>query len=86
MAEKTKIIVLADDRLWKSFLSDLWTAVVLGGLTMLGWWVGSSALQWIGGFFAVLFIMGRVTAAGVKNRFTISEARAELERIAGEQA
>jgi uncharacterized membrane protein YiaA len=76
---KTEIIVLADDRLWKSVARDTWTAIVLGGLTMLGWWAGSTALQWIGGFFAVLFIMGRVTAMTVKSRYTIAEARAKLD-------
>lgn len=86
MADRTKTIVLVDDRFWKSFFRDIWTAVVLCGLTMLGWWVGSPALQWIGGFFAVLFIVGRAVTIGIKNQFTISEARAELERIAEERA
>jgi hypothetical protein len=78
---KIEIIVLADDRLWKSVARDAWTAIVLGGLTMLGWWVGSTALQWIGGLFAVLFMISRVTATTVKSRYTLAEARAKLDEL-----
>jgi hypothetical protein len=80
--DRARFIVIVDDRIWKSVASDTWTATVLGGLTMLGWWVGSGALQWIGGAMAILWIFGRACLKmGADNKKTISEARRLLDDL-----
>ena len=81
-----KFIILRDDRFWKSVASDTYSAAILVSVTLLGWSVGSSALQWIGGLFAILFMAARATSNAAKSRYTIEQARAELDRLENESA
>lgn len=81
MADDNKRIIISDDRLWKSIARDTYSGAVLLALVLLGWWIGSAALQWIGGIVWILFLFGRAANTLQKYRFTITEARDELDRL-----
>lgn len=81
MADDNKRIIISDDRLWKSIARDTYSGAVLLALVLLGWWIGSAALQWIGGIVWILFLFGRAANTFQKYRFTITEARDELDRL-----
>lgn len=80
-----KFIILRDDRFWKSVASDTYSAVILASLTLLGWSVGSSALQWIGGILGIFYIFAIASKNIRESRYTIEQARDELCRLEKEQ-
>jgi len=80
MADR-KLIVIKDDRMWPSIVSDCFTFVMIASLTLLGWWAGSSALQWIGGLMAIMVVTSRAFGDFYKKQFTIETARLELDRL-----
>jgi hypothetical protein len=83
MADKP-IIVVVDDTLWKSIARDAMSFMVLTGFVMLGWWVDSAPLQWLGGCFWLLFIINRVFQLHTKHQYSPEQARAEIDRIEAE--
>ena len=75
-------IIVVRESLRESVASDVFTFMTLGGLVGLGILAQSAALQWIGGLFALAFIMGRVMALMYRRkRMTFDEARKEIDRL-----
>lgn len=78
MTTKTEIIILRETA-FQSIVSDLATAAILLSCVGLGIWTGSTALQWVGGFIAMIGIIGK--ASGKVRRLSIADARAKLDEI-----
>lgn len=75
---KTHTIVIADDRLWKSVISDIVTFAMILAVIGIGVVLDSSAMQWTGALMLWCIAIGR--AFGHKNK-TIAEAREYLDNL-----
>lgn len=69
---KTEQIIWVRESLLESFLSDLTSFVMACGLTGMGWWLGSTAMQWIG--FVVFWMSLFALARGDTKRKSPQEA------------
>ena len=80
MTDKPRII-LVRERLGESIASDLWTAMTIGGLWSLGYFMGSPALEWVGAIMGLLLIVGRAASkvSGKDKFMTPDQARAWLD-------
>lgn len=77
--EETKVVLIREN--WReSAARDVGTFVLIASLWSLGWYAGSSALEWIGVIFALVLILCRATTIFKKRRMTPDEARAWLDR------
>lgn len=80
MSGESKLVIIVDDRLWRSVGRDV---VSIGGLIVavgIGVLIDSSALQWIAGLGWVAAILGRVMGSA-SNKYTISAAREKLDEL-----
>lgn len=84
MDEDKKFIIVVDDRLWKSIGRDVFTFGSLLAVVCLGILLNSAVLQWICGIIWAVAVLSKVFSETKKNKFTISEARAELDRLESE--
>lgn len=74
-------VILLKESLLDSIIRDLVTFLTGAGLTGLGWWIGSDAMQWFGGVLFMLSVVARTAGLASTNRLTISEARKRLDEI-----
>jgi hypothetical protein len=75
---ETQIIVIRE--VWyKSLLSDAGTFLTVVGVIGVGWFLGSSAMQWCG--FAMLVTSLFALHAYRKTVFTVEQARKRLDEI-----
>lgn len=73
-------ITITDDRLWKSVVSDVFSFVTLMAMVGVGWFVDSSALQWIGGIIWCIWLMARLSQS--KKKFmSVTLAREYLDKL-----
>jgi len=79
MADKQIVIIIRESTL-ESVISDTYSIGALVGAVLLGWWIGSDALQWIAGIIMFLVIAGE-SAGKYKNKLTIEQARKRLDEI-----
>lgn len=78
--EIMKVILLRETFI-ESLAKDVTTVAFLVGATLLGLWVGSDALQWIGGFLALVVVCAKAASAGRNAKMTIPEARSFLDQL-----
>lgn len=78
--KKTKFIVICDERLWKSMATDAVSTVSLISSVLVGVYIGSDALQWIGGIIWILWILARLGNVN-SGHMTIDEARKKLDEL-----
>jgi len=76
-----KFIIIKDDRFWRSLTTDVVTFGSLIGVVGVGIWLDSWLLQLIGAIFWIIGLVSRFMDT-TKSRFTIEEAREEIERLA----
>lgn len=74
-------VIVLKESLAQSIARDAVTFVTCAGLVGLGWWIGSDAMQWIGGVMFVFSLAVRMAGVVQKNKFTIAEARKRLDEI-----
>lgn len=72
-----KVIIIRES-VMESIITDTFTFATVVGIILVGKWVNSDALQWIGGFMTMMLIM---SWASNKERLTVNEARAKLDQI-----
>lgn len=78
--KKQREIIIIDERnVIKSWLKDTYSLATLFVLMGAGVWLGSSAMQWFGGFIAILWLIVRVSTR--QNRLTIEEAHNRLDEL-----
>lgn len=82
MTDKTEIIILRET-LIEGFLSDLITIAVFGAMFAPGVVFNSSAMQWVGAFCFMLWVIGRASKHSA--RMTIAQARKHLDEIEAKQ-
>ncbi|NOX41188.1 MAG: hypothetical protein GXP05_11960 [Alphaproteobacteria bacterium] len=76
------MLVIVDDRLWRSIARDTYTYGLLLALTGIGYVLGISALTWIRGIIWMIAIVSKVSGLH-KGHVTISEAREYLDKLEG---
>jgi hypothetical protein len=81
MTEKTKMIAIVDDRLWKSVLSDITTVSSLFFIVGMGLVLDSSALQWIGALMWIVWCIARMSKTTRESRMTIQQAREFIDAL-----
>ena len=74
MAEKHDLILIKDDRLWRSVLSDTYSTATLVGVIGIGLIVESPAMQWAGFVIFMLWVLVRASAKAKMTRKTAQEA------------
>lgn len=79
----THVVVIKDDRLWKSIVSDIFSTASLAIAVMFGRTIGSEVLEWVGMFLLLLFMLGKMLSQ-TKTGVTVSEARQILDQIENE--
>ncbi len=76
---ETKVIIIRETT-WESILSDCFTFGCPAALMLAGWFMGSSAMQWLG--FLTFWVVAVAQAPSLrKSKMTIQEARLELDRL-----
>ena len=80
---KPKLINIAHESFKESVASDCFTFGMLVGVVLVGKWVDSDALEWIGGLMVIFGVIGKAFSKFPK--MTIDEARAKLDEIEGSQ-
>ena len=86
MSNEPKIIFVHESVL-ASAAKDAVTVALLVAATLLGWWVGSAALQWLGGMMALVSVMMAAVVRSIENaRRTPQEAADWLLREFGVKA
>lgn len=83
MADKTSVIIIHETVL-QSLARDAGTVAVFVALIGIGWFIGSTAMQWVGAIIAFIALWQR--AAGSVQRLTIGEARQKLDTLERETA
>lgn len=76
-------IIIIRETMWQSIVSDAVSFCTVVGVIGVGWWLGSSAMQWAG--FCMLGVVAFARAGAQtaqKNRRTIAEAQAYLSELA----
>ena len=81
MKNNEQIIMLVDDRLFKSLLSDACTVISFVAMIGIGVLLESSAMQWVGALMWMMAVIGKAALISSKQRYTISEARSELDKL-----
>lgn len=84
MKLKPDMVVIIDDRLWKSIASDAVSTFILLATVGLGWFLDSTALQWIAGIIWFLGMIGKLEGRKKQGKMTISEARDFLNKLEGD--
>lgn len=79
--EKPRTIVIIDDRLWRSVAKDTYTFGLLTAVTAVGYFLGISALSWIGGLMWIVAIIARSSQQMKNAEMTIHEAREFLDKL-----
>jgi len=77
---KNHFIAIADDRLWKSVARDIASTMALISSVVVGVFIGSQALQWIGGLLWVVWTLSRLSNVST-GHLTIEEARKKLDEL-----
>ena len=80
---ETRTVVVIRESVAESWLIDSGTVVALVVPVLIGWWLESEALQWIGSIIAFLAICGR--ALGKTKPMTIAQAREYLDRVEAQE-
>lgn len=78
MANKTEIIIIRESQR-ESFITDLTSSATLVLVVLIGVALHSSALQWIGGVIAALWVLSLVSTRHQK--MTIAQARKRLDDL-----
>lgn len=79
-----RIIVTKDETVFQAWARDASSFALFAALISLGVLVGSSAMQWAGFVVAWLVLFAKVSGFEKKHKFTIDEARKEIDRIEAE--
>ena len=80
---ENRMVVLVDDRLWKSVGRDVVSMVTLVAMVGVGVLLQSSALQWVGAIIWFLWIIGKAASVDKKHKMTIAQAREFLDKLEG---
>ena len=76
---KPKLISIVHENLKESVASDCFTFGMLVGVVLVGKWVDSDALQWIGGLMVIFGVISKTFYKFPK--MTIDQARSKLDEI-----
>lgn len=79
-----RIIVTKDETVVQSWARDAGSFALFAALIGLGVVVGSSAMQWAGFVIAWIVLLTKASGVVSKSKFTIDEARKEIDRIEAE--
>src|SRR5436190_870011 len=74
-------ILIISETIAKSWAIDASTFALFVGLIGIGWLLNSSAMEWVGAGIGFLTILARFSGRKKAMTFTISQARAELDRL-----
>lgn len=74
-------VIIVYESLRDSILADTYSFGCLAICILIGVIVGSTALQWIAGLMAIIFILHTAGRVKEKGRYTIQEAREKLNKI-----
>lgn len=81
MTIKQEHVVIIHETVVKSWLRDLSTFALFSAMIGVGWFLDSSAMQWMGAIIAFITILARATGLHKKNRKNIAEARLFLDDL-----
>lgn len=82
MTDKTKAqVIILHESVAQSWARDASSFVMAMGMMGVGVWLGSSAMQWIGGLLWLLALATK--ASSMAKRMTVAEARQRLDEIDG---
>lgn len=89
MTEKTQqpvaYIWLWEETMWESIVTDTYT---YGGLVvsiLVGWFIGSDALQWIAGIMFILAVISTAIANPKRRRMSLAQAKAYIAELETKQ-
>lgn len=80
--DKAPKVIIIRETLWESIQKDAFTIGGLIGAILIGWWLDSSALQWIAGLMLIVLVTARATNE-YNNQYTVEEAIDKLKRMQG---
>lgn len=76
-----KTVILLHESVKRSLLTDASTFVMIVSVIGIGWWLGSSAMQWAGFIMICIAMVGR--ASRLENKLTPQEAADLLHKRFG---
>lgn len=74
-------VIIVHESIANSWATDASTFAMFLALIGIGWALGSDAMQWVGGIIGFIMVASRAADKKTSRRFTIAEARAELDKI-----
>jgi hypothetical protein len=82
MTSKHQIQIFANKPFAKAIRGTFSALVLTATPILIGVWVGSAAMQWLGFIFGILLLLGMAFSNQSKNTFaSTDEARAYLDKI-----
>lgn len=81
MSGQKPTVIIVHETVAQSWATDASTFALFAALIGLGWVLGSDAMQWVGAFIGFTVIISRSVEKKTSRRFTVEEARLELDRI-----
>jgi len=86
MSETKEVrIWIWQETMWESIVTDTYTIGSLIASVLVGWFIGSAALEWISGILIILMIVNRASGQGFR-KLTIDEARKKIDDLERELA
>lgn len=74
-------VILISESVMDSWARDSFMFCTLVGLVLVGWFLDSAALQWVGALMGFLSVCVRASGRTKAARMTIAEARAKLDDL-----
>lgn len=65
----------------ESVKRDIFTVASCWMLILPGWWIGSSAAQWIGGMMFAFVTLVRASSMASKHKMSLTEARDKINAM-----
>jgi len=74
-------VIIIRESIWRSLCRDIGTLILFAALIGLGRILGSTVMEWVGALVAMFAITSMALRPMMRNRLTVSEARARLDEI-----
>lgn len=77
--KRVPVVIIMKEKVWESLAKDAGTFAMMFSLVMIGYLIGSNALQFFGGFMGIVWVLAKAASDGKK--LSIEEARDKLDQI-----
>lgn len=80
-SDDSDTVILVHETILQSFARDAGTFATIAGLVVIGVFLDSTALQWIGAIMGFCAVIARSSGTVQRSRMTVAQARIKLDEI-----